>query len=274
VSEEMRPDDGHDAGHDANTGPGERQAHPAGRDGAKREAADGKTPNRGNGSGAAPTGPDPDTDRTMTGEERKSLLLISLFLASLVLTASVAIAFLAVDEEKEEPEIMINNVFTQRISSDNDSYTFDMIVLITNRAESRARDMRIDIVGIDNTAKLTYDKNSASGFEIPAETTREISIRLTVARAAAHKMYVMVFSENILKLKGYAVVSDEGHYSQRDFRVTYEREYTGTAKFPEVVCFMAPLFVLLLILEGIVIMFSIRREVFLSALRKCRPGTR
>ena len=64
-------------------------------------------------------------------------------------------------------------------------------------------------------------------FTIPAENTTERSVKLALPKVTAHKMFVMVFSGDELKIKGYAIISVAGSNQKKDFRVTYQRENQG-----------------------------------------------
>jgi len=162
--------------------------------------------------------------------ERRSLQLFAMLIVTMLVV--MALVYLTDDEDIEDPEsvesdLRIDHMFTQLVSSDNLSFDFDLRILITNQAEAPAEQVKVEIAGIDNDAKLTYDKQDSSVFNIPAENTTERSVRLTLPRVSAHKMFVMVFAGDELKIKGYAIISVEGSSDKRDFQVTYQRENQG-----------------------------------------------
>lgn len=214
-------------------------------------------------------------DFVFTKEEKKNLTHFSLFVVSLLLTAILIAAIMKEigKEDEEEPDMKIEDLFTQAlVSGDNNSYEFDMMVLITNRADTIAPNVRVEIASIDNSAKLTYDKSNQSSFNIPAKFTKEVVVHLKVPRVAAHKMYLMVFVDDILKIKGYSIVSTEGSAVKRDFRVTYTREESDDDDDDNIVLAFHLLLLLvipLLVIESIVVISLIKKETLLSALKKC-----
>ncbi len=174
-----------------------------------------------------------NADRDLDVQERRSLQVFAMFAITLLLIG--VLVFLTHEEKKasnpepKEAELRIDRLFTQLAGWDNLSYDFDMRILITNLAEAPAEEVRIEIAGIDNRAKLTYDKQDSALFSIPAENTTERSVKLTLPRVNAHKMFVMVFVGDELKLKGYAIISVAGSSAKRDFQVTYQRDVEGQA---------------------------------------------
>lgn len=173
-----------------------------------------------------------ESDRQLDDRERRSLQIFALFATTLVLIG--VLVYLTHEDKTEETEpaeaqLRIDHMFTQLAGQDNLSYDFDLRILITNLAEAPAEEVRIEIAGIDNSAKLTYDKRNSSLFNIEAENTTERSVMLTLPKVAAHKMFVMVFVGDELKLKGYAIISVTGSSDKRDFRVTYQRSVEDQA---------------------------------------------
>jgi len=214
-------------------------------------------------------------DFAFTKEEKKTLSLITLFVVSLLLTGILIAAIMKEigKEDEEEPDMRVDYLFTQPLSStDNTSYEFDMLVSLTNKADTTAPNVRVEIASIDNSAKLTYDKNNQSSFNISARSTEEVVIHLKVPSVTAHKMYLMVFVDDVLKIKGYSIISVEGSGVKRDFRVTYTREESDDDDNDNIVLAFHLLLLLvipLLLIGSIVVISLVKKETLLLALKKC-----
>jgi len=218
-----------------------------------------------------------DSDLTFTKEEKTALTLLSLFVASIILTGILIAAIMKEMEEEdtEEPDLEVVDMLTQPLTpKDNNSYEFDLLVLITNRAETPATNVRIEIAGIDNSAKLTYDKTSKNAFDIQEKTTEEVVIHLVVPKVQAHKMYVMVFVDDVLKIKGYSIVSEEGNPVKQDFRVTYRRsgnddDDDNDGNIARAIAYLVFVFIPLLLMEGFLFFAHLKKDVLIPGLKKC-----
>ena len=163
----------------------------------------------------------------LTSEERTLLQLTVLLVASLLLAGSLIYAIVDASEEDEETQsnIVIDDMLTQNATISADNYQFEMLISITNRAKEDIESIRIELAAIDYHAKLTYDRNSQSDFDMEARSTRELAIGLSVPRVRSFKMFIMVFVDDILMIKGYSVVSVEPDGDRADFRVRFTRDY-------------------------------------------------
>lgn len=223
-------------------------------------------------------------DYDLTPAERRGLALLALLVTSLLLAAAVVVVYLEDDDDDTPPtstaELSIDDVMPLfKQSSGNNTNDFEMLVMMTNSAETPAENVRIDIAGIDNLDKLTYDKANASDQTIVRSDT--IHINLTVPAVPQYKLFVTVFIDDKLMLKGYLIVLPAGGSAKRDWHLTYDR--TGLDRNQALniegssdgddrdasTNFLMLLFVFLLGIEVLVVLGTLRWKTVGAALTKC-----
>jgi len=225
-----------------------------------------------------------DVDYDLTTAERRGLALLALLVTSLLLAAAVVTVYLEGDDDDTSPastaELRVDGVMPLfKQSSGNNTNDFEMLVMMTNSAETPAENVCIDIAGIDNLDKLTYDKANASDLTIVRSDT--IHINLTVPAVPQYKLFVTVFIDEKLMLKGYLIVLPAGGSAKRDWQLTYDR--TGLDRNQGLgikssndddgrsasTSFLMLLFIFMLAIEVLVVLGTLRWKAVGAALTKC-----
>ena len=226
-----------------------------------------------------------DPEVTLTWQERKNLILGAILIVTGLLTVlMISSLYLFDEDEKDEgnAQLKINNVFVKMERDDtvNGTYTLDMVIFLTNTAESMADNVRVEVAGIDYDSKLTYAINNESENDIPGERTREVHVLITIPKVTSYKVLVMVFEDDTIKIKGYNVITIEGSGPDRDFDVYYSQESTKSRVYEEDnelserTIFLGLVFFIVLFMEIYGTIRYMDWQVFISGLRKFIDGAR
>ncbi len=212
-------------------------------------------------------------------EQEKQNLSMALFLLFSLCITVIVFALLANvnndDDEKEKASLQIDNDDVMLKTMDNDTYTLEIEVLITNTAKGTAKNLRVEVIGSDYDSKLTYALGNTTIASLQGEKSQEIGVLITVPRVESHKIQILIFEDDTIKLKGYRVISVEGTGSKSNFKIYYSQESTSVYKSDndeEGISGFTLMFMFLLLIavlgEFWVIMSRIRINEMVSGLKK------
>ena len=217
----------------------------------------------------------------LNSEERKNMFLGIFLLISAILTVSLFAALSTLEDDDgdvdEEPSnLQIDDVQTMLLSNDTKEYNLDFVVYVTNTANGEAKNIRVEVAGVDYSSKLTYSIKNKTVETIPGEKTTELHIPITVPQTKSYKIRIMVFEDDIVKIKGSSIISIEASGTHKDFKVDYDKastSYTIEENYDEdelsgFTVFIGIIFFLLLIVEVLVIVSRMDFAVFGSAIGK------
>jgi len=207
-------------------------------------------------------------------------LLFLLVSAVLTVTIFAALVSPGSDGDEEHSRLQIDEVFPVLKASDNTTYTFDFVIFATNTEKGEAKNVEIQLAGVDYESKITYAIANTTIPKIPGERSQEAHVLITVPRVETYRIRIMVFENDVIELKGYSIVSPGSSGTRRDFRVdsfgpTYasksdDESGSGSA----LTAISLVLFFVVLFVEVIAIGSSIDMTEFRSALGKISSNLR
>jgi hypothetical protein len=215
-------------------------------------------------------------DSRFTDLERKNLTLLGIVITMCLITFGIIAAYGSWDDSdtvEENARINVNYVYVKesRENTDDQTYTLNLNIFLTNREDEKAKDVHIEVAGIDHTSKLTYAIGETDVGDIEGKNTLNVSVEITIPIVKTYKMQLMVFQDDTIKVKGYRIdtinITQSG--PRDDFKVTYNQETTrrviekGDEDISDLTYFILYLFIIVLVIQ----LYFVIRLMDFAALR-------
>lgn len=217
----------------------------------------------------------------LTGLERKNLILATVVIVLGLITIGTWAAVASWDDEdkvQSTARLRVDKVMVlmKEENQEDQTYTLDLVMFITNPEDEQAENVHIEAAGVDYNSKLTYAIGDAQVNDIEGKRTEEVHVVITIPIVDTYKAQIMVFQDNTIKIKGYNLITVQENVTgpRKDFNVYYSQERTnrvlekGDDDISESTIFIGYLFYIILVMELYFVIQLIDFKVLRSAIGK------